>query len=212
MAEYMTGLVAERRKTPTDDFISVLTHADIETPDGTRKLEDHELLNFITLIAGAGNETVARLMGWAGLTLAHNPDQRDILVDDRSAIPDAVEELLRYEPPSPVQAAPSDRATSRSTARRCPRVRSCCCSPAPPDATSASTPIRIASTCGAAPSTWHFGYGVHFCLGAALARLEGRVGIEEFLARFPKWEVDEDRIELVHTSTVRGPAKLPISV
>ena len=56
------------------------------------------------------------------------------------------------------------------------------------------------------------GYGVHFCLGATLARLEGRVGIEEFLARFPKWEVDEDRMELVHTSTVRGPAKLPISV
>ena len=56
------------------------------------------------------------------------------------------------------------------------------------------------------------GFGVHFCLGAALARLEGRVGIEEFLARFPKWEVDEDRMELVHTSTVRGPAKLPISV
>ena len=66
MAEYMTGLVAERRKKPTDDFISVLTHADIETPDGTRKLEDHELLNFITLIAGAGNETVARLMDGRG--------------------------------------------------------------------------------------------------------------------------------------------------
>jgi cytochrome P450 len=56
------------------------------------------------------------------------------------------------------------------------------------------------------------GHGVHFCLGAALARLEGRVGIEEFLARFPEWEVDEDRVELVHTSTVRGSEKLPISV
>ena len=57
-----------------------------------------------------------------------------------------------------------------------------------------------------------FGYGIHFCLGAALARLEGRVALDEVLQRFPKWEVDEDRTEQVHTSTVRGPAKLPISV
>ena len=211
MAEYMTGLVAERRKTPTDDFISVLTHADIETPDGTRKLEDHELLNFITLIAGAGNETVARLMGWAGLTLAHNPDQRDILVDDRSAIPDAVEELLRYQPPSPVQARRVMRDVEvHGQTVPAGAVMLLLTGAAGRDEREYTDPDRFDVRRGAQHMA--LGFGVHFCLGAALARLEGRVGIEEFLARFPKWEVDEDRMELVHTSTVRGPAKLPISV
>ena len=211
MAEYMTGLVAERRKTPTDDFISVLTHADIETPDGTRKLEDHELLNFITLIAGAGNETVARLMGWAGLTLAHNPDQRDILVDDRSAIPTRSKSCCGYQPPSPVQA----RRVMRDVevhGQTVPEgaVILLLTGAAGRDEREYTDPDRFDVRRGAQHMA--LGFGVHFCLGAALARLEGRVGIEEFLARFPKWEVDEDRMELVHTSTVRGPAKLPISV
>ena len=172
MAEYMTGLVAERRKTPTDDFISVLTHADIETPDGTRKLEDHELLNFITLIAGAGNETVARLMGWAGLTLAHNPDQRDILIDDRSAIPDAVEELLRYQPPSPVQAR---RVIAR---RRGPRpdgargaVMLLLTGAAGRDEREYTDPDRFDVRRGAQHMA--LGFGVHFCLGAALGATGG---------------------------------------
>jgi cytochrome P450 len=211
MAEYMTGLVAERRKMPTDDFISALTHADIDTQDGTRKLDDQELLNFITLIAGAGNETVARLMGWAGLTLARNPDQRDILVDDRSAIPGAVEELLRYEAPSPVQA----RRVMRDVevhGQTVPEgaVMLLLTGAAGRDEREYTDPDRFDVRRGAQHAA--LGHGVHFCLGAALARLEGRVGIEEFLARFPEWEVDEDRVELVHTSTVRGPEKLPISV
>ena len=101
----MTGLVAERRKTPTDDFISdSRSRGDRRRRTEPASSRTTSSLDFITLIAGAGNETVARLIGWAGLTLAHNPDQRDMLVDDRSAIPNAVEELLRYEPPSPVQA------------------------------------------------------------------------------------------------------------
>jgi cytochrome P450 len=211
MAEYMTGLVAERRKMPTDDFISALTHADIDTPDGTRKLDDHELLNFITLIAGAGNETVARLMGWAGLTLAHNPDQRDILVDDRSAIPGAVEELLRYEAPSPVQARRVMRDVEvHGQTVPAGAVILLLTGAAGRDERAYTDPDRFDVRRGAQHMA--LGLGVHFCLGAALARLEGRVGIEEFLARFPTWEVDEDRIELVHTSTVRGPARLPISV
>ena len=167
MAEYMTGLVAERRKTPTDDFISVLTHADIETPDGTRKLEDHELLNFITLIAGAGNETVARLMGWAGLTLAHNPDQRDILVDDRSAIPDAVEELLRYQPPSPVQARRVMRDVEvHGQTVPAGAVMLLLTGAAGRDEREYTDPDRFDVRRGAQHMA--LGFGVHFCLGAAL--------------------------------------------
>jgi cytochrome P450 len=170
-----------------------------------------ELLNFLTLIAAAGNETVARLMGWAGLTLARNPDQRDILLDDRSAIPGAVEELLRYEAPSPVQARRVMRDVEvhgqtvpegavmlllTGSAGRDDRVY--------PD------PDRF--DVRRVPQHVSLGHGVHFCLGAALARLEGRIAIEEFLDRFPKWTVDEDRVEMGHTSTVRGPEKLPITV
>ena len=211
MAEYMTGLVAERRKKPTDDFISALAHADIDTPDGTRKLEDHELLNFITLIAGAGNETVARLMGWAGLTLAHNPDQRDILIDDPSAIPGAVEELLRYEAPSPVQArrVMRDVEVHGQTVTE-GSVMLLLTGAAGRDEREYPDPDRFDVRRGAQHVA--LGHGVHFCLGAALARLEGRVGIEELLARFPRWEVDEAGLELVHTSTVRGPAKLPVTI
>ena len=172
MAEYMTGLVAERRKTPTDDFISVLTHADIETPDGTRKLEDHELLNFITLIAGAGNETVARLMGWAGLTLAHNPDQRDILVDDRSAIPDAVEELLRYQPPSPVQARRVMRDVEvHGQTVPAGAVMLLLTGAAGRDEREYTDPDRFDVRRGAQHMA--LGFGVHFCLGAALGATGG---------------------------------------
>ena len=57
-----------------------------------------------------------------------------------------------------------------------------------------------------------FGYGIHFCLGAALARMEGRIGLEETLKRWPEWKVDRDNTVLLYTSTVRGPLKLPIHV
>lgn len=212
MHEYFAELVSERRARPTGDFISVLAHADVEDGDGTRKLDDHELLNFITLIAAAGNETVARLMGWAGLTLARHPDQRRLLVEDRTLIPNAVEELLRYEAPSPIQA----RWVTRDVevhGQRVPQgsIMALLTGSAGRDEREFPDPDRFDVTRRFAQHM-SFGYGVHYCLGAALARLEGRVGLEEVLTRFPEWTADEDRMTMVHTSTVRGPERLPVSV
>ena len=145
------------------------------------------------------------------LACAVRPDQRDILIDDPSAIPGAVEELLRYEAPSPVQArrVMRDVEVHGQTVTE-GSVMLLLTGAAGRDEREYTDPDRFDVRRGAQHMA--LGLGVHFCLGAALARLEGRVGIEEFLARFPKWEVDEDRMELVHTSTVRGPARLPISV
>lgn len=213
LAEYFVDLVAERRKQPTDDFISALTHADIDAEHGgTRKLEDTELLNFITLIAAAGNETVARLLGWAGLTLSRHPDQRRILVEDPGVIPNAIEELLRYEAPSPIQArrVMKDVVVHDQTVPE-GAIMALLTGAAGRDEREYDDPDRF-DVRRSFRNHMALGHGVHFCLGAALARLEGRVGLEEVLARFPEWTADEERMEMVHTSTVRGPEKLPVAV
>lgn len=208
---YYAEQIRQRRIIATDDIVGNLMNTDlVQAGKETRRLDDGEMLMFVATINVAGNETVARLLGWAALTLARNPDQRNKLVADAQLIPGAVEELLRYDAPSPVQG----RYTSR-------------------DVTYHDTLIpagsRVALLTGSAgrderqyedPDTFDverkgirhisFGHGSHFCLGAALARLEARVALEETLARFPSWEVDENDVAFVHTNTVRGPASVPI--
>ncbi|HME71127.1 MAG TPA: cytochrome P450 [Myxococcota bacterium] len=211
MFGYFAGYVAERRKAPRDDMMTDLLQAELETPGEERRcLTDEELLSFLMLLSGAGNETVARLLGWAGATFAQYPEQRAKVVARPVLIPNAIEELLRYEAPSPVQARTVMRDVSwygttvpkgsvilllTGSAGRDERQY-----PDPDRFDVERSNIRHVS----------FGYGAHFCLGAALARLEGRVALEEVFARFLEWEVDWDRAERVHTSTVRGYAKLPI--
>jgi cytochrome P450 len=209
---YFHELAKERRAEPRDDLISALLQAEITGDDGQpRRLDDIELLAFIGLLSGAGNETVARLLSWAAVLLARNPDQRALLVADPSLLPNAIEELLRYEAPSPIQArwvtrpiemhgitipAECKIALLTGSAGRDEREY--------PDADRFDvhrTFSRHAS----------FGYGPHFCLGAALARLEARVALEETLKRFPTWDVDESGLHWVHTSTVRGYETVPFS-
>lgn len=205
--------ITARRKNPRDDLMSDLLASEIELADGTRRrLNDEELHAFVALLSGAGNETVARLLGWAGVVLARHPDQRRRLVDDPSLIPNSIEELMRFEAPSPIQA----RYVTRPVVWHGQEV---------------PAGAKIALMTGAAgrdpreypePDTFDvgrsfsrhvaFGFGIHFCLGASLARMEGRVALEEVLRRFPQWEIDEDLLEMVHTSTVRGYARVPVSV
>ena len=210
---YMEAMVEDRRRAPRDDMVSDLLSAEITRDDGSRRKLDHrEVMAFFTLLELAGSETTARLLGWASVLLARHPDQRAKLVANRALVPNAVEELLRYEPPSPIQA----RFTTREA-----------------DWHGQVVPAhsRIALLTGSAgrdereyadPNRFDvervfdrhvtFGYGVHFCLGANLARLEAQVVIEETLDRFPEWNVDESRVELVRTSTVRGPSHVPIGL
>lgn len=208
---YFGRYVQERRRQPKDDMMTDLIEAEMVDANGVvRRLDDSEMIAFIGLLSGAGNETVARLMGWAAATLASFPAERQKLVDDPGKIPNAVEELLRFESPSPVQA----RRVTRDVEWYGTRVRA------------GSKMVLVTGSAGrderrfADPDRFDvdrqfdrhvsFGYGIHFCLGASLARLEGRVALEETLRRFPRWQVDRAGAEMVHTSTVRGWAKLPI--
>jgi len=211
LAGYFMRYLNERRDRPRDDMITDLLEAEVEGQSGDkRRLSDVELIAFIMLISGAGNETVARLLGFAGAALARFPEEREKLVARPGLIPNAIEELLRYEAPSPVQGRTLMRDVEWYGVKiPAGSVMLLLTGSAGRDERQYPDPDRfdVERDVGRHVS---FGYGAHFCLGAALARLEGRVALEEVLARFPRWDVDWDGVERVTTSTVRGFAKLPI--
>lgn len=195
---------------PSDDLMTELLNAHVEEQDGSsRPLERTEVLAYTAMIAGAGNETTTRLIGFMGQLLGEHPDQRHELVADPSLIPGAVEETLRYEAPSPVQARYVARDTEwygRTVAEGSYMLL--LNGSANRDERRFSEPDRydIHRTGG----HLSFGHGLHFCLGSALARLEARVAFEEVLKRWTDWEVDYANARKAHTSSVRGWAKLPV--
>jgi cytochrome P450 len=188
-----------------------LLNAEFEDEHGTtRTLTHEEILGYVGLLSGAGNETTTRLIGFAGEVLGRHPDQRRELVEDRSLVNNAIEELLRFESPSPVQSRyvahdveyhgttvpeGSIMVLLNGSANRDERHF--------PDGDSFDIHREIGRHQA-------FGYGIHLCLGAALARLEGRVALDEVLTRFPEWEVDYDKAQRARTSTVRGWETLPV--
>ena len=210
---YISGQLAQRAAHPIDDMLTDLVQAEITEDDGTtRRLTPDESANFGILLISAGTETVARLLGWAAVVLDANPDQRAELAADPALIPNAVEELLRFEAPSPVQGRWTTEEVEVSGGV----------------IPSESKVLLLTGSAGRDERKYpdadrfdihrsfdhhvSFGYGIHFCIGAALARLEGKIALEETLARFPEWSVDHDRAERLHTSTVRGWVRVPITV
>jgi cytochrome P450 len=209
--EILSDYVEWRADHPSDDLMTELLNAELEESDGTRRaLSRTEVLNYTGMIAGAGNETTTRLIGFIGQLLSEHPDQRRLIAADRSLIPQTIEEVLRYEAPSPVQA----RYTTRELTYHGQVV---------PEGS-----IMLLLNGSANRDERHFadadrfdihhnrahlsfGHGLHFCLGAALARLEGRVALEEVLKRWPDWEVDYGNAVKAHTASVRGWASLPVS-
>jgi cytochrome P450 len=203
--------IAWRADHPSDDLMTELLNAEFEDTTGTvRKLSREEILNYIGLLAGAGNETTTRLIGWTGKVLAENPEQRQELVENPELIPNAIEELLRYEAPSPVQA----RVVTRDVEHYGQTVKEGSImlllnAAANRDERQFPDPDRFDVHRKMAHHLT-FGYGIHFCLGSHLARLEGRVALDEVLKRFPRWEVDWEHAQQAHTSTVRGWQSLPV--
>jgi cytochrome P450 len=210
-SQVFSDYIEWRAKHPSDDLMTELLNAEFEDESGaTRRLSHDEVLIYVGLLAGAGNETTTRLIGFTGEVLGRHPDQRRELAADASLIPNAIEELLRFEAPSPVQARYVQRDVEfhgqavpqgstlvvlNGSANRDERHY--------PDADR----FDIHRDVGRHLS---FGYGIHVCLGAALARLEGRVALDEVLRRFPDWEVDYDNACRAHASTVRGWETLPV--
>lgn len=209
----LPAMLEDRRKEPEDDLISVLVHSDLEESDGsTRKLTDAEIGSFVTLLSIAGTETVARLLSWAAVLLARNPDQRKVLVDDPSVIPNGIEEMLRYEAPSPVNARWVNRDLEYY-GKQLPKDSKLILLNGSADRDERHFEnADLFDVRRKIDRHTAFGYGTHFCVGAALARLESRIAIEETLKRFPTWDIDDNELEWVHTSTVRGYAKVPIHV
>ena len=200
-----------RAEHPSDDLTTELLTAEFTDERGTtRTLSREELLGYIGLLSGAGNETTTRLIGWAGKLLAEHPDQRKAMAENPALIPNAIEEILRYEPPSPVQARYVTRDTEHhGTGVPAGSVMVLLNASANRDERQFEDPDRL-DIGRKVKRHFSFGYGLHFCLGAHLARLEARVALEELLARFPEWDVDYDNAVQARTSTVRGWEKLPI--
>jgi cytochrome P450 len=202
-----------RAQNPSDDLMTELLTAEFTDELGTvRTLTREEVLGYIELLAGAGNETTTRLIGWAAKLLAEHPDQRRDLAQNFELIPNAIEECLRYEPPSPVQARLVTKDVEHHGAPLPGgSIVLLLNASANRDERQFSDPDRF-DIHRKSQRHLSFGYGLHFCLGAHLARIEARVALEEVLRRFPVWEIDEANAVQARTSTVRGWEKLPVLV
>jgi cytochrome P450 len=208
-------LIKKRRADPADDMITGLITAEVEREDGERtRLKDSEIAGFATLLGGAGAETVTKLVGAAAVTFARHPDQWRALQDDRAKIPAAIEELLRYDAPVQynVRRSNSDVTLHGITVP-------------------AGSPVfLLGASANRDPAAWTdpdtfdidrdrteaqnlaFGYGIHSCLGAALARMESAIALDKMLDLMPRYEVQWDGCKKVSMQNVAGWSHVPIRV
>lgn len=212
---YYYGLVQKRRENPQDDMISRLIAAEIPGEDGQmRRLDDIEITGFATLLGGAGAETVTKLVGTAMVLFARNPEQWQKLLDDHEKIPAAVEELLRYEGPVqynvrytlkeahvPSGTIPAGKAVFLISAA----------ANRDPDAFTDADTFDIERDRTEAQNLG-LGYGIHSCLGAALARMESAIALEKLLDFMPRYEVKWDQLQRVHMQNVAGYSHVPVKV
>jgi cytochrome P450 len=211
LGELFETYIDWRAEHPSDDIMTELLNAEfVDETGSTRNLTRQELLTYLNVVAGAGNETTTRLIGWAGKVLAEHPGQRRELAENPTLIPQAIEELLRFEPPAPHvaryvtrdveihdQTVPEGSVIMMLIGAAVRDHRQF-----PPDG-------DVFDIHREARQHLSFSVGTHYCLGSALARLEGRVALEEILKRFPDWEVDMANATLSPTSTVRGWDSMP---
>jgi cytochrome P450 len=210
LATYFLDLVKEKRRSPDDRIISRLIEVSAIDADGIElRLSDDDVAGFSVLIAGAGSETVTKLIGNGAALFEKCPAQWQLVLDDSGAIPGAVEEILRFNPPSQYQGrfttedvplefgtipAGSPTLLLTGSATRDPR------------AFERADEFDITRGAHAALA---FGHGIHTCLGAWLARLESRVAFEEIRHRWPDFHVDLDRGVRVNMANVAGYSNLP---
>ena len=209
---YYYKLIQERREKPEDDMISRLIETEIERDGHVDKLTDVDIAGFATLLGGAGAETVTKLIGNAMVAFAEFPDQWQSLRRDRSKIPAAIEELLRYEAPSQYQVRTTTRDVTvhgttipegsavlllTASATRDERMFP------DPDRLDIDRERKMGFNLA-------FGYGVHSCLGAALARMESRIALDALLDLLPEYQVDRTGLKRVAMSNVAGYSNVPV--
>jgi cytochrome P450 len=208
---YFSEHIEERRRRPRSDLITRLTQVELGDGDGgLRRLSDDDIRAFIMLLATAGNETVTKLLATVFHELSRHPDERRRLVREPDLVANAVEEALRYDPPSQYQGRVTTREVEVHGVRIPARARVLLLNGASGrDERRFADPDRFDV---GRQIDFHlgFGYGRHICLGASLARLESRIGIGEFLQRWPDFAVPEDGIRRMHSSNVRGFSRLEI--
>lgn len=208
--KYFSAFVAERRTDPgSDDLAAALVAAEAEG----EHLTDDQVVGFLFLLIVAGNETTTKLLGNCLLALQRFPKERSKVIAEPARIPDAVEEILRFEGSTQVMA----RTLTRDVELHGRTM------------TGGDKVLLLLGSGNRDERVWDradeydidrswpthhlaFGHGIHVCLGAALARLEMRVSLEEFLVRHPGYEIDEGALERVHSGNVRGYSRMPIAL
>jgi cytochrome P450 len=213
IARWFTEYLDFRAEHPTDDLMTQLLNTEFEDHTGQRRqLRRDELLTFLIVIAGAGSDTTVNAIGWAGSLLADHPEQRKLLVDDPSLIPNAVEEVLRFES----IAYHICRTTTTEVELHGQTVPAGAIVVTLPG--SANRDDRNLADGDTFDLTrkpgqmYSFSFGPHFCLGASLARMETRLAIESFTKRFPEWAVDHDGAKLTGGIDTRGWDNLPVDL
>ena len=209
----LLDLLKQRRREPREDLITVAAQTEFEDVDGVRRrLTDQEVVAFIGLLATAGSETTVKLIGNCLVYLWQHPEQRKRLWEDPSLMDGAIEEVLRYDPPSQFQGrvAESDVRSGGVTIPARARVAlvtgAACRAPREFD-----DPDRF--DIDRRPNReLHFGYGAHVCIGKSLARQETRVALEEIAKRFPDYEVIEESLTRTYQAHVRGFATVELEI
>jgi cytochrome P450 len=213
LAEYFLELTKQKRRAPDSLIVSKLTEVAIKNGDeAERRLSDHDVATFAVLIAGAGSETVTKLIGNGAALFDQHPDQWQRVLDDETLVPEAVEEILRFNPPSQYQgrfAVEAVEFEGGTIPAASPTLLLTGSATRDPRALERADEFDV--TRGRQTSL-AFGYGIHSCLGAWLARLESRVAFEEIRRRWPSFEVDFDNSVRVNMSNVAGYSNLPLRV